>query len=67
MTLIIALKWLDENSKEGVIISSDSRATVWPVSYETRKIYPIFLKVDEEYIPLAIAAGAGDASLVKQS
>ncbi|TDA42065.1 MAG: hypothetical protein DSO07_01265, partial [Thermoproteota archaeon] len=54
-------------SKEGVIISSDSRATVWPVSYETRKIYPIFLKVDEEYIPLAIAAGAGDASLVKQS
>lgn len=39
MTLIIVLKWVVGNSK-GVVISSDSRATVGPVliSYETRKI-----------------------------
>lgn len=66
MTLILALKWI-HNGKESVVISSDSKVTVGPVSYETRKVYPILLKVDEDYVPLAIAAGAGDASLVKQS
>ena len=65
MTLLIALKWILEN-KEGVVISSDSKVTVGPVSYETRKVYPILLKVEDENVPLAIAGGAGDASLVKQ-
>jgi len=65
MTLILALKWVLEG-KEGVVVSSDSKVTVGPISYETRKVYPILLKVGEEYIPLAIAGGAGDASLIKQ-
>ncbi|MCD6511216.1 MAG: hypothetical protein J7K45_01300 [Thaumarchaeota archaeon] len=66
MTLLIALKWLFEG-KESVVVSSDSKVTFGPVSYETRKVYPIALKEGEEYVPLAIAGGAGDASLIKQS
>lgn len=66
MTLILALKWIF-NGKEGVVMSSDSKVTIGPVSYETRKVFPIVLRVGDEYIPLAIAGGAGDASLVKQS
>jgi len=65
LTLILALKWVLEG-KEGVVVSSDSKVTVGPISYETRKVYPILLKVGEEYIPLAIAGGAGDALLIKQ-
>jgi len=60
MTLLIALKWILEG-KEGVVVSSDSRATVGPVSYETRKVYPILLTVDGEDVPLAIAGGVGEA------
>jgi len=66
MTLIIALKWIEE-SNESVVISSDSKATVGPISYETRKVYPIGLEVGDKYVPLAIAGGAGEASIVKQS
>jgi len=66
MTLILALKWVVEGN-ESVVISSDSKATVGPVSYETRKVYPIFLGTGEESVPLAVAGGAGEASLIKQS
>ena len=66
MTLVLALKWILEG-REGVVVSSDSKVTVGPVSYETRKVYPILLKAKGDYIPLAIAGGAGDASLIKQS
>jgi len=62
LTLVLALKWVTKNG-EGVVVSSDSRATVGPISYEVRKVYPIVL---EEDVPLAVAGGAGDASLVKQ-
>lgn len=65
MTLVIALKWIF-NGKESVIISSDSKVTVGPITYEARKVYPIVLKVNDDEVPLAIAGGAGDASLVKQ-
>ena len=66
MTLILALKWVF-NREEGVVVSSDSRVTVGGIiSYETRKIHPVLLKVNEDYVPLAIAAGAGEASLIKQ-
>lgn len=66
MTLIIALKWIIDN-KEAVVVSSDSRVTVGGlVSYEARKVHPVVLYVNGEEVPLAIAAGAGDASLVKQ-
>jgi 20S proteasome alpha/beta subunit len=64
--LLIALKWIVEG-KEGVVMSLDSKVSVGPVSYETRKVYPILLTVDGENVPLAIAGGAGDASLIKQS
>jgi hypothetical protein len=65
MTLILALKWIVDG-REGVVISSDSKVTVGPVSYETRKVYPIFLKVGEDYVPLAVVGGAGEASIIKQ-
>jgi len=67
MTLVIALKWYVGPNEEAIVVSADSRATVGPVSYEARKIYPIVLREDDEEIPLAIAGGAGDASIVKQS
>lgn len=44
MTLLIALKWILEG-EEGIVVSSDSKATVGPVSYKTRKVCPITLKV----------------------
>jgi hypothetical protein len=59
------LKWIIED-KESVTISSDSKVTVGPVSYEARKIYPIILETDGKYVPLAVAGGAGEASLIKQ-
>ena len=65
MTLILALKWIVDD-KEGVVVSSDSKATVGPVSYEVRKVYPIVLEAGGKYVPLAVAGGAGEASLVKQ-
>ena len=63
MTLVLALRW----NRDGVVISSDSKVTVGPVSYEARKVYPILLKVNDDYVPLAIARGVGDVSLIKQS
>jgi len=65
MTLLIVLKWISKG-KEGVVMSSDSKVTIGPISYETRKVYPILLRVDEKNVPLAIVGGAGDASLIKQ-
>jgi len=65
MTLLLALKWV-LGDKESVVVSSDSKVTIGPVSYETRKVYPIILSVNGEEIRLAIAGGAGDASLIKQ-
>ena len=66
VTLIIALKWLVEEG-EAVVISSDSRVTAGPVAYETRKIYPIVLRAEGKEVPLAIAGGAGEATVIKQS
>lgn len=67
MTLILALKWLTDRFS-GVVVASDSRATVGPgiISYEVTKVYPIVLRVGDDVVPLAIVAGAGDAALVKQ-
>jgi len=65
MTLVIALKWIFKG-RESVVVSSDSRVTVGPITYEARKVYPIVLKVNDDEVPLAIAGGAGDASLIKQ-
>ncbi len=61
MTLVIALVW-----GEGVLVSSDSRASVGPVYHEERKIKPIYFRAGDKEIDLAIAGGAGDAVLVKQ-
>jgi hypothetical protein len=58
----LALKWLLDGS-ESVVFSSDSKVTVGPVSYETRKVYPIIF----DNVPLAVAGGAGDATIIKQS
>jgi len=64
VTLVIALKWLQREG-EGVLISSDSRATYGPIAYEVKKIHPIFYSRDEEEIDLAVAGGAGDSSVIK--
>lgn len=52
-----------EGDNEQLLITSDSKVTAGFVSYETKKIYPI--KIGEQ--SLAIAAGSGDASLIKQA
>ncbi len=64
MTLVIALKWL-QNEGEGVLLSSDSRATYGPIAYEVRKIHPIYYKHDDEEIDLAVVVGAGEPSVIK--
>lgn len=64
MTLVIALKWLVQEG-EAIVIGSDSRVTYGPIAYEVKKIYPIYLKHNEEEIDLAVAGGAGDSSLAK--
>jgi len=63
MTLVIALKWFIGDS-EAIVMASDSRVSVGYLTYEARKIYPIFLK--KKQVPLAIAGGAGDTSMIKQ-
>ncbi|MEM2180375.1 MAG: hypothetical protein QXP32_06130 [Nitrososphaeria archaeon] len=65
MTLVLALKWIS-NGKESIVISSDSKATAFLVSYEEKKIHPIYLQVNDEYVPIAVAGGSGDSALVKQ-
>lgn len=62
MTLIVAI-CTSEKEGEGVLISSDSQATVGPVTYRVHKIVPIY-QGDES---LALAAGAGDSALVKKT
>jgi 20S proteasome alpha/beta subunit len=64
MTLVISLKWLQDEI-EAVVISSDSRETYGPIAYEVKKIFPIYLTYNGEEIDLAIAGGAGDSSLAK--
>jgi len=66
LTLVLALKWVHDG-RERIVVSSDSRVTVGSVSYEARKVYPITLKVGDECVPLAVAGGAGDFTLIKQS
>jgi hypothetical protein len=63
--LILALKWIIEG-KEGVVVSSDSKATVGPVSYEVRKVYPIVLEADGKHIPLAVAEVRGKPRLLSR-
>ena len=36
MTLVLALKWVLKD-REGAVVSSDSKVTVGPVSYDTRE------------------------------
>lgn len=66
MTLVIAFKWITEEG-EGILMSSDSRATVGVIAYEVKKIHPIFILNDKEEVDLAIAGGAGNSSIVKQA
>jgi hypothetical protein len=66
MTLVIAFKWLLDK-KEAVLISSDSRLTFGPITYEVKKIHPIYFTHNNEEIDLGVAAGAGDSSIVKQT
>jgi hypothetical protein len=70
MTLLLALKWMLEDEgriKEAVVVASDSKVTTEFVSYEERKIYPIGIRTKNDEVPLAVAGGAGDVPLIKQS
>ena len=48
MTLVIALKWFMGDS-EAIVMASDSRVSVGYLTYEVRKIYPIFLKKSRKF------------------
>ncbi|WP_144244830.1 Ntn hydrolase family protein [Thermococcus eurythermalis] len=63
MTLVLALKWIWDREKnhDAVLMVSDSRVTYGPVTYEAKKIHPVFVNG----IPVAIAGGSGDAAIVK--
>ncbi|MHA1595524.1 MAG: hypothetical protein ACTSXX_12430 [Candidatus Baldrarchaeia archaeon] len=61
MTLVIALVW-----GHGILVSADSRASSGLIFHEERKITPIYFTLDDEEFDLAVAGGAGDATLVKQ-
>lgn len=52
---------------QGILFASDSRATSGAVFEEERKILPVFVMKDKQEIDLAVVAGAGNASIVKQS
>ncbi len=61
MTLIFASVW-----GKGVVLVSDSRASIWPMLEEEHKLHPIFWTRGDVELDLGVAAGAGDAALVKQ-
>jgi len=63
MTLVLALKWIWDREKnhDAVLMVSDSRITYGPVTYEAKKIHPVFVNG----IPVVIAGGSGDAAIVK--
>ncbi|MGC9178124.1 MAG: hypothetical protein ACP5G6_06900 [Conexivisphaera sp.] len=61
MTLVIASVW-----GRSVLLVSDSRASMGPVAAEEHKLHPIYMGEGDEELDLGVAAGAGDAALVKQ-
>ncbi|MGC9116768.1 MAG: hypothetical protein ACP5ID_04105 [Conexivisphaera sp.] len=61
MTLVIASVW-----GRSVLLVSDSRASIGPVAAEEHKLHPIYMGEGDEELDLGVAAGAGDATLVKQ-
>lgn len=68
MTLIVALKCTGTTG-EGVLMASDSKATTYGgLSLKVQKIFPIVIYDEKEKeIDLAIAAGAGYASMVRRA
>lgn len=62
MTSIVAICTVGKEG-EGIVICSDSQATVGPVTYRVHKIVPIWQGIE----PLALAAGAGDTALIKKA
>ena len=63
MTLIVAICTDEEEEGQGLVISSDSQATVGPVTYRTNKIFPVIF----DQTPLALIAGSGDSAIVKKT
>lgn len=63
MTLVIGCRWRMGDS-DTILVTSDSKITTsLGITYEMRKVFPIYL--DEER-PVAVAGVAGDTSLAKQ-
>jgi 20S proteasome alpha/beta subunit len=72
MTLILALKCVGagENAQgESILVCSDSKAVTYPgVALRTQKIYPIGANLGTEHeMDLALAAGAGNMSMVRHA
>jgi len=53
MTLVLALKWYFEES-EAILMASDSKVSLGPLSYDVKKIYLIY---GLGQVPLAVAGG----------
>ena len=51
----------------GVLMVSDSRATLGYIAEEQRKLHPIYFVDNGKEIDLAVVGGSGDATLVKQA
>ncbi len=68
MTLILALKCITKEG-EGVLVCADSKATIYgALAYRVQKIFPIALNPGSETeVDLAIAAGAGNESMVRHA
>ncbi len=63
MTLIVAICIRGDEANK-ILISSDSQATMGPVTFRVHKIGTIIDPISDQ--PLAIAAGAGDTALIKK-
>lgn len=66
MTLIVAICITEEKGEQCLLISSDSQATMGPITYRVHKIAPIREPIQEEE-PIAIVAGAGDTAIIKKA
>jgi 20S proteasome alpha/beta subunit len=66
MTLIVAICINEEEGEQSILISSDSQATMGPITYRVHKIAPIREPIEGKE-PIAIAAGAGDTAIIKKA
>jgi len=63
MTFIIALRW-----GNGILVTADTRvSSMIGIMREEKKIFPIGFYINGEEYDLALLAGSGDATIIKQN